>query len=112
MKAIHNDKDMCHFVMHDAFDSSKIQKWKQFTTDPLQQQELSEMHLIVQRYKNESNSQLSNGAKVVDKDAFDSSKIQKWKQFTTTYLCIFSLHLMLLIVQRYKNESNSQLECV
>ena len=41
-------------------------------------------------------------------DAFDSSKIQKWKQFTTLFVKRVLFHVMLLIVQRYKNESNSQ----
>ena len=42
-----------------------------------------EMLLIVQRYKNESNSQLPEYDKLGYENAFDSSKIQKWKQFTT-----------------------------
>ena len=41
-------------------------------------------------------------------DAFDSSKIQKWKQFTTIATQRYLSLKMLLIVQRYKNESNSQ----
>ena len=66
------------------------------------------MLLIVQRYKNESNSQPSKLLKNVLIDAFDSSKIQKWKQFTTDRFGSNSGIKMLLIVQRYKNESNSQ----
>ena len=66
------------------------------------------MLLIVQRYKNESNSQLPEYDKLGYEDAFDSSKIQKWKQFTTYFDLSKKVSLMLLIVQRYKNESNSQ----
>ena len=66
------------------------------------------MLLIVQRYKNESNSQRSDDDFYLLSDAFDSSKIQKWKQFTTLESDGERRSEMLLIVQRYKNESNSQ----
>ena len=66
------------------------------------------MLLIVQRYKNESNSQQEDVRTISTTDAFDSSKIQKWKQFTTNTGINVTADPMLLIVQRYKNESNSQ----
>ena len=57
MKAIHNGCGLLHIGTWDAFDSSKIQKWKQFTTRAGFELYAKEMLLIVQRYKNESNSQ-------------------------------------------------------
>ena len=109
MKAIHNECYCSIRPILDAFDSSKIQKWKQFTTAFYDCLPRSLMLLIVQRYKNESNSQPFRRVLFSLMDAFDSSKIQKWKQFTTELNLTKKQVLMLLIVQRYKNESNSQL---
>ena len=57
MKAIHNEFTTMASWEWDAFDSSKIQKWKQFTTLNVKHISYDKMLLIVQRYKNESNSQ-------------------------------------------------------
>ena len=109
MKAIHNSPLKTNLSHGNAFDSSKIQKWKQFTTSYCVAYKSKWMLLIVQRYKNESNSQRCLVATMIFTNAFDSSKIQKWKQFTTHIHGDIVPDGMLLIVQRYKNESNSQL---
>ena len=66
------------------------------------------MYYLIQRYKFESNSQLTHcyscGVKVVLSD----TKIQIWKQFTTLSLGDSALPRLYYLIQRYKFESNSQ----
>ena len=115
-------------------DISKIQKWKQFTTEPIMSRNLFTLFPIFQRYKNESNSQrervisissiccfryfkdtkmkaIHNLRLLTPKDGkvvSDISKIQKWKQFTTRRFWLLTITSLFPIFQRYKNESNSQ----
>ena len=109
LKAIHNtDLTMIYFTIV-GFTMSKIQNWKQFTTLCLFHHSIILSVLPCQRYKIESNSQLSAHAAAQwlsrfyhVKDTklkaihnlenrhshrsivgFTMSKIQNWKQFTT-----------------------------
>ena len=113
---------------------SKIQFWKQFTTYFFRKIVNPRLLLICQRYNFESNSQqlvqqsvhpfscywyvkdtilkaIHNIKKAV---AFflivvtDMSKIQFWKQFTTSSCVFIPDAVLLLICQRYNFESNSQ----
>ena len=93
----------------DAFDDAKIQKCKQFTTHTTKSINVKKMLLMMQRYKNVSNSQRYHVALHVQRDAFDDAKIQKCKQFTTLSCMALARPRMLLMMQRYKNVSNSQL---
>ena len=134
MKAIHNGKWICTDTGCTVLNTSKIQKWKQFTTFALAGLSSFILSSIRQRYKNESNSQLcqltvvtiTNCPQYV-KDTkmkaihntptltnflgctvLNTSKIQKWKQFTTIGITFRHFDLLSSIRQRYKNESNSQ----
>ena len=114
---------------------SKIQFWKQFTTNDNTLVDGEGLFLICQRYNFESNSQLPNTIfqyffscfwyvkdtilKAIHNSSqhanrlygavSDMSKIQFWKQFTTFLNLVIRNLLLFLICQRYNFESNSQL---
>ena len=113
---------------------SKIQFWKQFTTDYNHFLWLYLLYSICQRYNFESNLQrkevwepnrpnciryvkdtilkaiynvLAHG-NLSRPTVFDMSKIQFWKQFTTVDSCFISAKSLYSICQRYNFESNLQ----
>ena len=135
LKAIHNCPLKILKMLLVGFTMSKIQNWKQFTTQKLQYIWDYLSVLPCQRYKIESNSQqpasasvhyysrfyhvkdtklkaIHNASSLPQLDlqvGFTMSKIQNWKQFTTE-ICLPSLEILsVLPCQRYKIESNSQL---
>ena len=134
MKAIHNTPTGGDYAFRTVLNTSKIQKWKQFTTISKNIYTIIWLSSIRQRYKNESNSQLTfwppflppycpqyvkdtkmkaihNGNGYNGRSFFtvlNTSKIQKWKQFTTIINRYFACIVLSSIRQRYKNESNSQ----
>ena len=113
---------------------TKIQIWKQFTTDQCVVPLLHALCHPIQRYKFESNSQLccfhcslSCGCVIRYKDTnlkaihnthsdpvgstiavSSDTKIQIWKQFTTGSQIWFYRVMLCHPIQRYKFESNSQ----
>ena len=113
---------------------SKIQFWKQFTTNNRLQVYAHSLYSICQRYNFESNLQLPHHnrytqkcciryvkdtilkaiynfgftCKFCDNAVFDMSKIQFWKQFTTTKLPASIFLTLYSICQRYNFESNLQ----
>ena len=87
---------------------SKIQFWKQFTTEGIPNIKEYLLLLICQRYNFESNSQQQLSAFQVPTVVTDMSKIQFWKQFTTGDFFTIVWKRLLLICQRYNFESNSQ----
>ncbi len=135
LKAIHNSIEQTAKTSSDVQYTAKIQIWKQFTTVLPPQPELRAMCNTLQRYKFESNSQLSSRAKLRHNrcaihckdtnlkaihnwiathrggwvDVQYTAKIQIWKQFTTQYACRRQERWMCNTLQRYKFESNSQL---
>ena len=66
-----------------VFDMSKIQFWKQFTTQKPNIHFVKKLYSICQRYNFESNLQRIATIKQSYMAVFDMSKIQFWKQFTT-----------------------------
>ena len=121
-----------------VFDMSKIQFWKQFTTGSFSKSKFVGLYSICQRYNFESNLQLldlrycnyqsciryvkDTILKAIynffDTDylasnaVFDMSKIQFWKQFTTTTAAFYPQAALYSICQRYNFESNLQLRTV
>ena len=113
---------------------SKIQFWKQFTTCNLSLSEIKLLYSICQRYNFESNLQQSDrytfeglyciryvkdtilkaiynkggATTTTNPTVFDMSKIQFWKQFTTSEVQAVSETLLYSICQRYNFESNLQ----
>ena len=87
---------------------SKIQTWKRITTLYHCYWLLLGLYLICQRYKLESESQLSVDFIILLLAVFNMSKIQTWKRITTYYILFFKPFLLYLICQRYKLESESQ----
>ena len=83
LKAIHNIHAVYALLKEDVYYPTKLQIWKQFTTEPNNGRKHPEMCIILQSYKFESNSQLLLVAKKV--------KL-----------------MMCIILQSYKFESNSQ----
>ena len=114
--------------------TTKIQKWKQITTNIRCLSRWRMLLPVRQRYKNESKSQLVEcaentvvGCCQYDKDTkmkanhnallrwrltvtvvASTTKIQKWKQITTMLLEWSEWMWLLPVRQRYKNESKSQ----
>ena len=114
--------------------NTKIQIWKQFTTDVCWLEGYRMLYYQIQRYKFESNSQLlastPHGAMrciIKYKDTnlkaihnsracsqlercvvLSNTKIQIWKQFTTLNGNVVLCHQLYYQIQRYKFESNSQ----
>ena len=134
LKAIHNYYQPSIFDELVGFTMSKIQNWKQFTTCWKDFRQAYRSVLPCQRYKIESNSQpfrqcfpmcrcrfyhvKDTKLKAIHNCAwripccqevgFTMSKIQNWKQFTTSWIVRHAYELSVLPCQRYKIESNSQ----
>ena len=134
LKAIHNLPLKSMYVGSVVAISTKIQIWKQFTTEKRKQLDEQMLLRSVQRYKFESNSQLIYLCSFISFCCCDqykdtnlkaihnpraliclstpvvaiSTKIQIWKQFTTQRWSRSSASSLLRSVQRYKFESNSQ----
>ena len=134
LKAIHNNF-ICYENKKAAVSSdTKIQIWKQFTTFLIQFCYEKELCHPIQRYKFESNSQHfiifdaeMQGCVIRYKDTnlkaihnskevstplisavSSDTKIQIWKQFTTTTAHLQGTWGLCHPIQRYKFESNSQ----
>ena len=109
LKAIHNHRGRVYSRGAVVAISTKIQIWKQFTTEEVRPREGHQLLQSVQRYKFESNSQLRDYINVQQSVVAISTKIQIWKQFTTRHRAAMRFEGLLQSVQRYKFESNSQL---
>ena len=109
LKAIHNTSTIAFATTSAVSSDTKIQIWKQFTTHQERLHGARKLCHPIQRYKFESNSQpLRNSTKSLSAVSSDT-KIQIWKQFTTDVVPS-KLHTKLCHpIQRYKFESNSQL---
>ena len=138
LKAIYNYCPSCFRRVYAVFDMSKIQFWKQFTTSVKAKAFNRLLYSICQRYNFESNLQLGGIGSILggsciryvkdtilkaiynrhayacsnDFAVFDMSKIQFWKQFTTTKVRENKVFKLYSICQRYNFESNLQLLCV
>ena len=84
LKAIYNERTPVVFCFITVFDMSKIQFWKQFTTPLIFERGFLKLYSICQRYNFESNLQLLCACPFMQLTVFDMSKIQFWKQFTTS----------------------------
>ena len=135
MKANHNSIGITHWRLTVVASTTKIQKWKQITTQLCFFSIVTRLLPVRQRYKNESKSQRSaawcppaSRCCQYDKDTkmkanhnplqrlitevvvvASTTKIQKWKQITTTSSSDLLAIRLLPVRQRYKNESKSQL---
>ena len=92
-----------------VFNMSKIQIWKRITTRGNYLLDHLWLYLICQRYKFESESQLSRISLERIEAVFNMSKIQIWKRITTGNKKFYRRIMLYLICQRYKFESESQL---
>ena len=88
--------------------TTKIQKWKQITTDARMFTRSWLLLPVRQRYKNESKSQPFHIFVIGDAVVASTTKIQKWKQITTEVAKLIIAFKLLPVRQRYKNESKSQ----
>ena len=98
------------FAIAAVFNKSKIQIWERITTTKPCEAPEGRLYLISQRYKFESESQLSIVTSFADSAVFNKSKIQIWERITTGIALSRTYSLLYLISQRYKFESESQLE--
>ena len=87
---------------------SKIQFWKQFTTQFFKCAVHKRLYSICQRYNFESNLQQATKKATSTLAVFDMSKIQFWKQFTTKHFTFLFACKLYSICQRYNFESNLQ----
>ena len=108
LKAIYNSWRCYLGRLLAVFDMSKIQFWKQFTTSLTRTISPQTLYSICQRYNFESNLQLNRISKNFTPAVFDMSKIQFWKQFTTTGRRNKHVATLYSICQRYNFESNLQ----
>ena len=83
MKAIHNYLLWEYTSACVVLSDTKIQIWKQFTTVQAQPNTDILLYYLIQRYKFESNSQLSRNSQQNSLVVLSDTKIQIWKQFTT-----------------------------
>ena len=134
MKAIHNGwasmRDSARAVNY----TQRYKKWKQFTTTDYLFQKTIKLWTIHKDTKNESNSQQRLRSRLLLLSCELYTKIQKmkaihnavrskwhcshavnytqrykkWKQFTTTIVCLLNKFLLWTIHKDTKNESNSQ----
>ena len=134
MKAIHNLDRIINKHSVVVLYPKDTEKWKQFTTGKMYQKHLYKLFCIPKILKNESNSQRnafsasciygcfvsqrywkmkaihnctlvvgeSNAVVLYPKDT------EKWKQFTTVNVLLFSYFWLFCIPKILKNESNSQ----
>ncbi len=110
LKAIHNTlviAELSHLVV---LTYAKIQIWKQFTTVLSSFVASALLCLPMQRYKFESNSQQAWHCDEWRAVVLTYAKIQIWKQFTTNDKSGTFVLPLCLPMQRYKFESNSQLQ--
>ena len=108
LKAIYNSS--AYGMMREAavFSMTKIQFWKQFTTTTKRLSTQRKLYSVWQRYNFESNLQ-HNAAKDKHKAAvFSMTKIQFWKQFTTSCRRWSTSFMLYSVWQRYNFESNLQ----
>ena len=87
---------------------SKIQFWKQFTTNGLS---IISLWNCIRYVKDTILKAIYNLLRLLPlclSTVFDMSKIQFWKQFTTYSFCALSLAILYSICQRYNFESNLQ----
>ena len=134
LKANHNESQQLFFDSDAVSNGSKVQIWKQITTDMGKQKHELELFPMVQRYKFESKSQQlwkhvfisaccfqwfkgtnlkANHNQRELKDVLDTavsngSKVQIWKQITTIGESLITQATLFPMVQRYKFESKSQ----
>ncbi len=108
LKAIYNLYVSNRITCLAVFSMTKIQFWKQFTTNPMLDSIGLELYSVWQRYNFESNLQLL--LHFIDNllAVFSMTKIQFWKQFTTYDENYFKSERLYSVWQRYNFESNLQ----
>ena len=91
---------------------TKLQKWEQITTLYIFSYIKIMLWCMVQSYKNESKSQQLLQLPVIMVAVMYGTKLQKWEQITTPLPTQQYVSMLWCMVQSYKNESKSQLECL
>ena len=89
-------------------DTTKVQFFKQITTEATKQYLIDELLLTPQRYNFSSKSQLDTYDDDVDNVVVDTTKVQFFKQITTSIGRRLYNILLLLTPQRYNFSSKSQ----
>ena len=89
-------------------DTTKVQIFKQITTPGENGLDEVTLLLIPQRYKFSSKSQQGFSSNSFTFVVADTTKVQIFKQITTSFWCKRTLFALLLIPQRYKFSSKSQ----
>ena len=108
LKAIHNRLRACIRQNQVVLSDTKIQIWKQFTTADGGR---ARRECCIIWYKDTNLKAIHNHTNVrVERKpvVLSDTKIQIWKQFTTSWLAALSLNSLYYLIQRYKFESNSQ----
>ena len=108
MKANHNESFVVERLAVDVFQWTKIQFWKQITTNRLLWKDWQSMYFNELRYNFESKSQRYSWCKHLYWDVFQWTKIQFWKQITTQQEQFTELFKMYFNELRYNFESKSQ----
>ena len=109
LKANHNVLSFLYVFVFVVSNGSKVQIWKQITTVEPRARGCEPLFPMVQRYKFESKSQLSDRWEQSYCVVSNGSKVQIWKQITTANIMNMADIRLFPMVQRYKFESKSQL---
>ena len=108
LKANHNESPILRAASFAVSNGSKVQIWKQITTVDYELLWNRALFPMVQRYKFESKSQLWFRPLRRWRAVSNGSKVQIWKQITTTLFIVLLWLVLFPMVQRYKFESKSQ----
>ncbi len=109
LKANHNVVILWWRYFQAVWSMSKIQFWKQITTAITVLNQFLGLYEVCQRYNFESKSQLDSRITHGILAVWSMSKIQFWKQITTTSIYLTPSLLLYEVCQRYNFESKSQL---
>ena len=108
-QANHNCKRWAKRCMYVVVATAKVQIFKQITTHLHALVGSLRLLLLPQRYKFSSKSQLSLDILFMAYVVVATAKVQIFKQITTVVCAVNALNVLLLLPQRYKFSSKSQL---
>ena len=108
LKAIHNSRPRTELSTAVVLSDTKIQIWKQFTTNSPSFNTWTKLYYLIQRYKFESNSQQLSQKFTPDHRCIIWYKDTNLKAIHNRDSRLVSSSSLYYLIQRYKFESNSQ----
>ena len=109
-QANHNCARTLKQINRVVLDTTKVQIFKQITTYHLSLRLVATLFQIPQRYRFSSKSQPGTSYKSLDAVVLDTTKVQIFKQITTSFTVRYGDNGLFQIPQRYRFSSKSQRE--